>query len=86
MIFAGLTVAISITGLAFIGLDFITKLGVGSALGVLTTVLIANSLLPAVLSLLGHKVDRLQGAVHAPAATTPRRRASTRPSPAGAAS
>src|SRR5215831_7189251 len=58
VIFAGVTVAISITGLALIGLDFITKLGVGSALGVLTAVLLANSLLPAVLSLLGPKIDR----------------------------
>ncbi|HEX2102224.1 MAG TPA: MMPL family transporter, partial [Solirubrobacteraceae bacterium] len=49
-----------VTGLAFIGLDFVTKLGIGSALGVLTTVLIASSLLPAVLALLGHKVDRLK--------------------------
>jgi RND superfamily putative drug exporter len=58
VIFAGLTVAISITGLALIGLDFITKLGIGSALGVVTAVLLANSLLPAVLSLLGQKVDK----------------------------
>ena len=58
VLFAGLTVAISVTGLAFFGLDFVTKLGIGSALGVLTTVLIANSLLIAVLRLLGHKVDR----------------------------
>src|SRR5215207_10726522 len=41
VLFAGLTVAISVSGLAFFGLDFITKLGIGSALGVLTTVLIA---------------------------------------------
>ena len=60
VLFAGLTVAISVTGLAFFGLDFVTKLGIGSALGVLTTVLIANSLLIAVLALLGHKVDRLK--------------------------
>jgi RND superfamily putative drug exporter len=60
VLFAGVTVAISVTGLAFFGLDFVTKLGVGSALGVLTTVLIANSLLPAVLRLLGHRVDRLK--------------------------
>jgi putative drug exporter of the RND superfamily len=60
VLFAGLTVAISVSGLAFFGLDFVTKLGIGSALGVLTTVLIANSLLPAVLALLGHKVDRLK--------------------------
>jgi putative drug exporter of the RND superfamily len=58
--FAGLTVAISVSGLAFFGLDFVTKLGIGSALGVLTTVLIANSLLLAVLALLGHKIDRLK--------------------------
>ncbi len=57
MIFAGVTVAISITGLALIGLDFITKLGIGSALGVLTAVLLAVAL-PAVLALLGHKIDR----------------------------
>jgi RND superfamily putative drug exporter len=49
-----------VTGLAFFGLDFVTKLGIGSALGVLTTVLFANSLLLAVLRLLGHKVDRLK--------------------------
>ena len=60
VLFAGLTVAISVAGLAFIGLDFVTKLGIGSALGVLTTVLIANSLLIAVLALLGHRVDRLK--------------------------
>jgi putative drug exporter of the RND superfamily len=60
VLFAGLTVAISVTGLAFIGLDFITKLGIGSALGVLTTVLLANSLLPAALALLGHRIDRLK--------------------------
>ena len=60
VIFAGLTVAISVSGLALIGLDFVTKLGVGSALGVLTTVLIANSLLLALLALLGHKVDRVK--------------------------
>jgi RND superfamily putative drug exporter len=58
VIFAGVTVAISITGLALIGLDFITKLGIGSALGVVTAVLLATSLLPAVLSLLGQKIDR----------------------------
>ncbi|MDQ3670921.1 MAG: MMPL family transporter [Actinomycetota bacterium] len=60
VLFAGLTVAISVTGLAFFGMDFITKLGIGASLGVLTTVLIASSLLPSVLRLLGHKIDRLK--------------------------
>ncbi len=58
VLFAGATVAIGVSGLAFFGLDFVTKLGVGSALGVLTTVLLANSMLISVLRLLGHKVDR----------------------------
>jgi len=60
VLFAGLTVAISVSGLAVFGLDFVTKLGAGSALGVLTTVLIANSLLLSVLRLLGHRIDRLK--------------------------
>jgi putative drug exporter of the RND superfamily len=60
VLFAGLTVAISVTGLAFFGLDFVTKLGIGSALGVLTTVLIASSFLIAVLRLVGHRIDRLK--------------------------
>src|SRR6188508_2442489 len=60
VLFAGLTVAISVTGLAFFGLDFVRKLGIGGALGVLTTVLIANSLLIAVLAKLGHRIDRLK--------------------------
>ena len=46
VIFAGVTVAISITGLAVIGIPFITKLGMGGALGVLTAVLYATFLLP----------------------------------------
>ncbi len=60
VLFAGATVAIGVSGLAFFGLDFVTKLGIGSALGVLTTVLLANSMLIAVLRLLGNRVDRLK--------------------------
>jgi putative drug exporter of the RND superfamily len=58
VIFAGTTVAISITGLFAIGIQFITVMGIGGALGVLTAVILANTLLPAVLAMLGHKVDR----------------------------
>jgi RND superfamily putative drug exporter len=60
VIFAGVTVAISISGLAVIGLDFVTKLGLGAAIAVLTTVVTAVTLLPAVLRLLGHRIDRLR--------------------------
>ncbi len=59
VIFAGVTVAISITGLAVIGIPFITKLGMGGALGVLTAVLYATFLLPGLLSMIGTKIDRL---------------------------
>ncbi len=65
VLFAGLTVAISVTGLAFFGLDFVTKLGIGSALGVLTTVLIANSLLIAVLRAARAQGRPAEGAVPA---------------------
>ena len=60
VIFAGVTVAISITGLAVIGIPFITKLGLGGALGVLTAVVYATFLLPGLLALIGHRIDRLK--------------------------
>jgi RND superfamily putative drug exporter len=58
VIFAGTTVAISISALVVIGVDFITKMGFGAAITVFTAVVAANTLLPAVLSLLGHRIDR----------------------------
>ncbi len=57
VIFAGVTVAISISALAVIGLDFITKMGLGAAITVASAVAAAVTLLPAVLSLLGHRID-----------------------------
>jgi len=60
VIFAGVTVAILITGLAVVGLPFITKLGLGGALGVLTAVVYATFLLPGLLALIGHRIDRLK--------------------------
>jgi RND superfamily putative drug exporter len=58
VVFAGITVAISISALAVIGLDFITKLGLGAAITVVTAVLAAITLLPAILSLLGPRIDK----------------------------
>ncbi len=52
VVFAGITVAVSISSLAVIGIDFITKLGLGAAITVVTSVLAAITLLPALLSLL----------------------------------
>jgi putative drug exporter of the RND superfamily len=58
VVFAGVTVAISISALAVIGLDFITKLGLGAAITVVTAVAAAVTLLPAILSLLGPRIDK----------------------------
>lgn len=60
VIFAGVTVAISVVGLVTIGLGFITKMGIGASLTVLTSVAVAVTLLPAVLALLGHRIDRIK--------------------------
>ena len=60
VVFAGTTVAISISGLAIIGLSFVTKLGLGAASAVVISVLAAISLLPAVLAKLGHRVNSLR--------------------------
>ncbi len=60
VIFAGVTVAISVVGLVTIGLGFITKMGIGASLTVLASVAVAVTLLPAVLALLGHRIDRIK--------------------------
>ena len=60
VIFAGITVAISISSLALLGIDFITKMGLGAAITVVVAVLAAVTLLPGILGLLGHRVDRLR--------------------------
>ena len=58
VIFAGITVAISISALALLGLDFITKMGLGASVTVLVAVAAAVTLLPAILAKLGHRVDK----------------------------
>jgi len=60
VVFAGATVAISISGLMVIGIDFVTKLGFGAASTVLVSVAAAVTLLPALLSKLGHRVNKLR--------------------------
>jgi len=58
VIFAGTTVAISISGLAFVGIPFVALMGYGSAIAVIVAVCTAVTLLPAVLTLVGHRIDR----------------------------
>ncbi|MGL5862155.1 MAG: MMPL family transporter [Phycicoccus sp.] len=56
VIFAGITVVISLLGLLLVGLDFLDGVGIGVAIVVLFTVFAAVTLLPAMLSVLGHRV------------------------------
>jgi len=60
VIFAGVVVTIGFFGLYAMGLPFIAALGTATAMVVVLSVLVAVTLLPAVLSLVGHRVDALR--------------------------
>ena len=57
VVFAGGTVVIAMTSLAITGLGVLTSMGLATAIMVLTAVAAAVTLLPAVLSLLGDRID-----------------------------
>jgi RND superfamily putative drug exporter len=56
VIFAGLTVIIALAGLSLVGISFLTQMGLAAAGTVAVAVLIALTLLPALLSLAGRRV------------------------------
>ena len=56
VVFAGLTVVIALSGLAVVGIPFLTVMGVGAAGTVLVAVLVALTLLPALLGVAGHRL------------------------------
>lgn len=56
VVFAGLTVIIALAGLAVCGVPFLTQMGLGGAFTVALAVLIALTLLPALLGFAGHRV------------------------------
>ncbi len=58
VIFAGIVVAISFLGLWVMGLPFVGALGTAGAIVVIVSVLVALTLMPALLSLSGHRIDR----------------------------
>ncbi|MFN0096261.1 MAG: MMPL family transporter [Dehalococcoidia bacterium] len=58
VIFAGVVVAIAFFGLWAMGLPFIAMLGTASALVVAMAVLVSLTLMPALLSLVGRRIDR----------------------------
>ncbi|MET1071370.1 MAG: MMPL family transporter [Umezawaea sp.] len=53
---AGLTVVIALTGLVVVGIPFLTQMGVAAAATIVVAVLVAITLVPAVLGYLGRKV------------------------------
>jgi RND superfamily putative drug exporter len=56
VVFAGLTVVIALSGLAVVGIPFLTVMGVGAAGTVLVAVLVALTLLPAMLGFAGTRL------------------------------
>ena len=60
ILFSGLTVIIGFIGLLLIGLQFMTSMGVGGAVVVAVSVLAALTLLPAILSILGPRVNAIR--------------------------
>ncbi len=60
ILFSGLIVMIGFCGLLLIGIPFMTSFGVGGAVVVATSVLAALTLLPALLSVLGYRINALR--------------------------
>lgn len=58
VIFAGLTVVISLLGMLLMGVSFVTGLGVGAATVVAVTMVASVTLLPALLGFVGERIDR----------------------------
>ncbi|WP_034273003.1 MMPL family transporter [Haloechinothrix halophila] len=56
VVFAGLTVIIALAGLTVVGIPFLGEMGLAASLTVAVAVLIAVTLLPAVLGFVGHRV------------------------------
>ncbi|MBM2616182.1 MMPL family transporter [Actinoplanes sp. LDG1-06] len=65
VVFAGLTVVIALAGLAVVGIPFLTQMGVAAAGTVAVSVLIALTLLPALLGFAGKKIKAVPVRDHA---------------------
>jgi uncharacterized membrane protein YdfJ with MMPL/SSD domain len=63
VVFAGTTVVIALVGLMVVGIPFLTVMGLAAAGAVVIAVLIATTLLPAVLGFAGKRVTRLNRAL-----------------------
>ena len=58
VIFAGMVVVISMLGLSVVGIPFVTALGLAAAMVVTSAVTVAIVVLPALLTLIGPRIDR----------------------------
>ncbi len=58
VLFAGMTVVISLLGMVLMGLPFIAGLGIGASVTVLVTMIASITLLPAFLGFAGEKIER----------------------------
>ena len=57
VVFAGITVIVALLGLMSVGLSFVTGFAVAMAIGVAVMIVAAISLLPALLAMLGNRID-----------------------------
>ncbi|RIK06427.1 MAG: hypothetical protein DCC49_11450 [Acidobacteria bacterium] len=60
VLFAGITVVISMLGMFIMGLNFVNGLAIGASLAVLIVMLAALTLLPAILGFAGRSIDKLR--------------------------
>jgi RND superfamily putative drug exporter len=60
VLFAGVTVIIALMGMFLLGLSFLYGVAMAAAIAVLFTMIAALTLLPALLTIAGHKVNRLR--------------------------
>ena len=57
VVFAGITVIVALLGLISVGLSFVTGFAIAMAIGVAVMIVAAISLLPALLAMLGNRID-----------------------------
>ena len=60
VLFAGVTVIIALMGMMLLGLTFLYGVAMAAAVAVLFTMISALTLLPALLSLVGHRINALR--------------------------
>jgi RND superfamily putative drug exporter len=60
VLFAGITVIISLMGMLLLGISFLYGVAMAAALAVLFTMIAALTLLPALLTIAGHRIDKLR--------------------------